>query len=96
MLFDRTRRANGSVTDRFEYDSFGESLSYTGTSDTPFRFNGCYGVQTDANGLLYMRRCFSEIRLDNRMRPRWLAVQFIIIMLRLCWLRPMGQTAVAD
>jgi RHS repeat-associated protein len=26
-----------------------------GTTDTPFLFNGRYGVQTDANGLLYMR-----------------------------------------
>ena len=47
--------AKGVVTDRFEYDSYGESLSHTGTSDTPFQFNGQYGVQTDPNGLLYMR-----------------------------------------
>jgi RHS repeat-associated protein len=30
-------------------------LSHNGTTDTPFRFNGRYGVQTDPNGLLYMR-----------------------------------------
>jgi RHS repeat-associated protein len=47
--------AKGVVTDRFEYDSYGESLSHTGTSDTSFQYNGKYGVQTDANGLLYMR-----------------------------------------
>jgi RHS repeat-associated protein len=47
--------AKGVVADRFEYDSYGESLSHTGTSDTPFQFNGQYGVQTDRNGLLYMR-----------------------------------------
>ena len=47
--------AKGVVTDRFEYDSYGGSLSHTGTSDTPFQFNGKYGVQTDPNGLLYMR-----------------------------------------
>ena len=35
--------AKGVVTDRFEYDSYGESLSHTGTSDTPFQFNGQYG-----------------------------------------------------
>jgi len=47
--------ANGVVTDRFEYDSYGGSLNHTGTSDTPFQYNGKYGVQTDPNGLLYMR-----------------------------------------
>jgi RHS repeat-associated protein len=30
-------------------------LSRNGTTDTPFKFNGRYGVQTDPNGLLYMR-----------------------------------------
>jgi RHS repeat-associated protein len=47
--------ANGNVTDRFEYDSYGTSLAHTGTSDTPFQYNGRFGVQTDSNGLLYMR-----------------------------------------
>jgi len=47
--------ANGVVTDRFEYDSYGGSLNHTGTGDTPFQYNGKYGVQTDPNGLLYMR-----------------------------------------
>ena len=52
--------AKGVVTDRFEYDSYGESLSHNGTSDTPFQYNGRFGVQTDPNGLLYMRA-----RYDN-------------------------------
>jgi RHS repeat-associated protein len=47
--------ANGVVTDRFEYDSYGNSLTHTGTSDTPFQYNGRFGVQTDPNGILYMR-----------------------------------------
>jgi RHS repeat-associated protein len=47
--------AQGVVTDRFEYDSYGNPLTHTGTSDTPFQYNGRFGVQTDANGLLYMR-----------------------------------------
>jgi RHS repeat-associated protein len=47
--------ANGVVTDRFQYDSYGVSLSHTGASDTPFQYNGRFGVQTDPNGLLYMR-----------------------------------------
>lgn len=47
--------SDGSVTDRFEYGPYGEGLSHNGSTDTPFKFNGRYGVQTDRNGLLYMR-----------------------------------------
>ena len=35
--------------------SSGRHRNRTGNTDTPFLFNGRYGVQTDANGLLYMR-----------------------------------------
>ncbi len=45
---------NGLVTDRIEYSAYGLTTYCIGTSDTPFLFNGRYGVQTDANGLLYM------------------------------------------
>lgn len=45
----------GTVTDQFGYGPYGEALGHTGTSDTPFQFNGQFGVQTDPNGLLYMR-----------------------------------------
>lgn len=44
-----------AVTDRVEYSPYA-SISYrTGSTDTPFLFNGRYGVMTDANGLLNMR-----------------------------------------
>ncbi len=46
---------NGNVTDRIEYSAYGLTTYRAGTSDTPFLFNGKYGVQTDPNGLLYMR-----------------------------------------
>jgi RHS repeat-associated protein len=45
---------NGNVTDRVEYSAYGLTTYRAGTNDTPFLFNGRYGVQTDANGLLYM------------------------------------------
>jgi len=46
------------VTDRYEYSAY-ETLTYrSGNTDTPFLFNGRYGVQTDPNGLLYMRACY--------------------------------------
>ncbi len=46
---------SGHVTDRMEYSAYGTITYRAGTNDTPFQFNGRYGVQTDANGLLYMR-----------------------------------------
>ena len=46
---------SGTVTDTFTYDSYGNLLSRTGTSDVIFLYNGEYGVVTDYNGLLYMR-----------------------------------------
>jgi len=46
---------NGQVTDRIEYSAYGLTTYRKGSSDTPFLFNGRYGVMTDANGLLYMR-----------------------------------------
>ena len=46
---------NGLVTDRIEYSAYGSTTYRVGTNDTPFLFNGRFGVQTDPNGLLYMR-----------------------------------------
>jgi RHS repeat-associated protein len=43
------------VTDRYEYSAYGTLTYRIGTTDTPFLYNGRYGVQTDHNGLLYMR-----------------------------------------
>ena len=46
---------DGTLTDRIEYSAYGTITYRAGTNDTPFLFNGMYGVQTDPNGLLYMR-----------------------------------------
>lgn len=46
---------NGMVTDRMEYSVYATMTYRAGTNDTPFLFNGCYGVMTDPNGLLYLR-----------------------------------------
>jgi RHS repeat-associated protein len=46
---------SGNVTDRVEYSAYGTITYRGGNTDTPFLYNGRYGVQTDANGLLYMR-----------------------------------------
>jgi RHS repeat-associated protein len=45
----------GVVTDTFRYGSYGELISRTGTSQTPFQFVGQHGVQTDPSGLIHMR-----------------------------------------
>ncbi|HEV2211295.1 MAG TPA: RHS repeat-associated core domain-containing protein, partial [Verrucomicrobiae bacterium] len=47
--------SGGYVTDQIQYSPYGLIISRTGTNDTPFLYNGRYGVMTDANGLLYMR-----------------------------------------
>lgn len=46
---------NGLVTDRVEYSAYGLTTYRVGNTDTPFLFNGRYGVQSDGNGLLYMQ-----------------------------------------
>lgn len=45
----------GAVTDTFAYGPFGEGWGHTGSTNTPFQFNGKNGVTTDPNGLLSMR-----------------------------------------
>ncbi len=45
---------NGNITGAASYTAYGVSKTF-GTMNTPFLFNGRWGVQTDANGLLYMR-----------------------------------------
>lgn len=49
---------SGLVTDRIEYSAYGLTTYRTGTNDTPFLFNGKYGVMTDPNGLLDMKARF--------------------------------------
>ncbi|MEG1551515.1 MAG: RHS repeat-associated core domain-containing protein [Oscillospiraceae bacterium] len=45
----------GAVIDTFKYDTYGKVIKRTGTTNTPFQYNGRDGVMTDENGLLYMR-----------------------------------------
>ncbi|PWU12229.1 MAG: hypothetical protein C5B50_21890 [Verrucomicrobia bacterium] len=46
---------NANIKERFEYSSYGMLLYRSDSTDTPFLYNGRYGVMTDANGLLYMQ-----------------------------------------
>jgi RHS repeat-associated protein len=45
----------GSVTDRYTYGTYGDLLSHTGSSTSPFLYNGRDGVMAESNGLYYMR-----------------------------------------
>ncbi|MGA2800997.1 MAG: RHS repeat-associated core domain-containing protein [Verrucomicrobiota bacterium] len=60
---------NGNVTDRIEYSAYATLTYRTGTNDTPFLFNGRYGVQTDPNGLLYMRARYYNPYLCRFLNP---------------------------
>lgn len=44
-----------TVIDRVEYDPYGRETWRQANFDTPFRYHGSSGVQTDANGLCNMR-----------------------------------------
>jgi len=61
--------ATGKVTDRIEYGAYGRVSARTGSTDTPFLFNGRYGVQTDPNGLLYMRARYYHPSLCRFLNP---------------------------
>jgi RHS repeat-associated protein len=60
---------NGNITDRIEYSLYGSTMVRAGTNDTPFLFNGRYGVQTDPNGLLYMRARYYNPYLCKFVNP---------------------------
>ena len=60
---------SGLVTDRIEYSAYGLTTYRIGTSDTPFLFNGRYGVQTDNSGLLYMRARYYNPYLCRFLNP---------------------------
>jgi RHS repeat-associated protein len=55
----------GTATDRFSYSAYGETLSRTGSTDTPFQWLGAYGVQTDVTGLHHMRARYFHARLGR-------------------------------
>jgi RHS repeat-associated protein len=53
---------NCAVTDRFDYGVYGEVTYHAGSTDTPFQYVGRLGVETDPNGLCFMRaRYYSPV-----------------------------------
>lgn len=63
----------GSVTDRFQYTPYGELIYRSGSTATPFLFNGQYGVMADASDLYYMRA-----RYYNPVAKRFLSPDTLI------------------
>ena len=43
--------ASGAVTDTYELDTFGRSVSSTGTTPNPYRYGGAWGYITDPSGM---------------------------------------------
>jgi RHS repeat-associated protein len=60
---------SGNVTDRVSYSPYGSITSRTGTNDTPFLFNGSYGVITEPNGQLNMRARFYNPTICRFLNP---------------------------
>ena len=52
-----------------EYSPYGTTSFRAGTTDTPFLYNGQYGVQTDPNGLLYMRARYYNPYISRFLNP---------------------------
>lgn len=50
-----TKDDGTTILDRFEYDPHGRETWRLANFDTPFRYQGASGIQTDANGLCHMR-----------------------------------------
>lgn len=49
---------NESIIEQFRYSPYGFTTYQQNNYDTPFRFGGFFGIQTDSNGLVYMRARF--------------------------------------
>jgi RHS repeat-associated protein len=61
--------SNGNPTDLIEYSPYGTTTYRYGTNNTPFLYNGRFGVQTDPNGLLYMRARYYNPFISRFLNP---------------------------
>jgi RHS repeat-associated protein len=57
------------VTDRMGYGPFGTLVVRKGTTPTPYLYGGAFGVETDPNGLLYMRARYYHPLLRRFISP---------------------------
>ena len=61
--------SSGNLRDRFEYSLYATLTYRAGTDDTPFLFNGQFGVMSDPNGLLYMQARYYNPFLCRFLNP---------------------------
>jgi len=50
--------ASGTVTDTYEFDTFGRSVSSSGATPNPYRYGGAWGYITDPSGMLQLGQRF--------------------------------------
>jgi RHS repeat-associated protein len=60
---------SGNLTDQIEYSPYGSTTFRAGSTDTPFGYNGQFGVQTDPNGLLFMRARYYNPYISRFLNP---------------------------
>lgn len=60
---------DGDVIGRAEYSPYGLVVFQSGDMDTPFQYNGQWGIQTDGNGLLNMRARYYTPHLMRFLNP---------------------------
>jgi RHS repeat-associated protein len=60
---------SGNPTDVMEYSPYGTISYRRGTNSTPFLYNGCLGVLSDVNGLLYMRARYYNPYISRFINP---------------------------
>ena len=65
--------SSGAITDTFSYGPYGELLEKRGSTKTIFMYVGQFGIQTDSNGLLYMRARYfnTDIKRFLSEDPYW-------------------------
>jgi RHS repeat-associated protein len=56
---------NGGITDRWEYSVYGDVTRLDGDTVTIFLYVGQHGIQTDGNGLYYMRARYFSVDLGR-------------------------------
>ncbi len=59
----------GKIVGQAEYSPYGMTVRSVGDIETPFLFNGQYGVITDVNGLLHMRARYYNPHLMRFLNP---------------------------
>ena len=60
---------NGNPTDGIEYSPYGSTTYRFGTNDTPFLYNGQFGVQTDPNGLMFFHARYYNSYISRFLNP---------------------------